>query len=879
MNALRVCLAACSLIFVISCTRERPYGKQLQPLSADTVESLKFKAALRSLQEGDSVPVTEIFNDNVHTRLIEGIEATNKRRDGLRQLYVACTDLKTRGKAASFEYFVGLQAIARCHRFVKNQMDSAQIYLRKLLTFSRSYDELHPQLPQLLIDLTEVTMANRDDISALAYCEEGLRLVTNPYSQGELLTLKGTLFRKMKLYDSANRFYSAADSILSREKPSRQKGKLLREEALTAIIVENDSAFRKIIDELFQLDPKYSRNDEVNVSRLWGYYYYEKGDAKECIANYEQALRELKSENLPDPVQVMEAYYAITNRYTITGNYDKAEECIYDGMTYLTSFEGKPRSWNNLLSQEIASEAYNFINYGLLAEIYCNRFQKNHSNKNDITRALQLYRAIDSLMLEQVRVVEEDAVIHFLAEGHKLYTGGIEVCFELYSSSADPGFLDQAHRFMERSKTLMMYRDVLIRQRQYFPDVPAEFKERELHMKARVAALKKVQSFTSDDMSQHLRKMNEYYEEMALRYPDYYKAKYKLDITPFNEVAAMAENKKQSIIQYHWSDNYLYYLKYDEPVRFGRIRADSALKNSIQGIRESLEKGLTTQTKSIELAYMRRAYDLYQKLLLPAKSPKEKLLIIPDGPLTQLPFEALITKPSKRFGDAMYVVREKFINYSPSLKIYEINAASTIPRPTRILGYAFTQEVKGLRPLPGTMKEIRVIQEVYSGTAITVRTNREITHDRMLADLQSPFSIIHIGLHASSSLSDRLENRIYCGTDNSPVYGFEIAPLDIKAHTVVLTACRSGLGTNVSGEGTYSLARAFKQTGAINVVSSLWNLSDNTTAEVIGHFYRGLPVYGSASESLVHAKRKYLASADDLTAHPHFWAALVCQGN
>lgn len=852
MSTMRFCLAACILIITASCAPEKSTEKQLQKL---------------------------LPGDSIYTYLNNGIQSINDGRDGLRSLYIVCTGLKKSGKLQSIEYFVALQSMARCHRFVKSQMDSAQIYLRKLLAFSRSYNELMPQLPQVLIELVEVTIANRDDVSALAYCEEGLRLATDPYSKGELLTLKGTLFRKMKLYDSARQYYDVAGKILSEQPVSRQSGKLLREQALTAIIVGDDPSFKTYIDELSALGPDYSSNNEVNISRLWGYYFYEKGDAKQCIISYERALRELKSQKLPDPVQVMEAYYAITSRYTLINNYDKAEECIYDGMTYLTSFEDKPRSWENLFSREIAGEAYNFINYGLLADVYRNRFRKNTSRRNDLVRSLELYRTVDSLMLEQVRVVEEDAVIHFLTEGHKLYTGGIDVCYELFTRSSDVKYLDQAHRFMERSKALMMYRDVLIRQDKYFPEVPNEFKQRELHMKARVAALKKDLSFTSDEMSQYLQKINEYYEEMAIRYPDYYKAKYKLDITPFGDFTAMAESRQQSIIQYHWSDEYLYYLRYDNPIRFGRIPADSKLVNSIRRLSELLEKGLTVRAKDTESSYMTQAYDLYQEVLLPAKALKGKLLIIPDGPLTQLPFEALITNPSKHFNDASYLIRRHSVNYSPSLKVYEINTQAAMPRTTRILGYAFTTEVRQLRPLPGTMKEIGTIQEVYKGTAVTIRTNKEITHDRMLADLELPFSIIHIGLHASSSLTDRLENRIYCGPDNSPVYGFEIAPLDIKAHTIVLTACQSGVGAAVSGEGTYSLARAFKQTGATNVVSSLWNLSDNTTAEVVGHFYRGLSVYGSASESLVQAKRKYLASADEFTAHPHFWAALVCQGN
>lgn len=102
--------------------------------------------------------------------------------------------------------------------------------------------------------------------------------------------------------------------------------------------------------------------------------------------------------------------------------------------------------------------------------------------------------------------------------------------------------------------------------------------------------------------------------------------------------------------------------------------------------------------------------------------------------------------------------------------------------------------------------------------------------------------------------------------------------LKLNAGLVTLSACSTGLGKLVSGEGILGLTRAFFYSGARNVTVSLWNVNDSATSALMTAFYqnlnRGLP----KREALRQAKLSLLHSRNAMWRHPHFWAAFVLVG-
>ena len=106
----------------------------------------------------------------------------------------------------------------------------------------------------------------------------------------------------------------------------------------------------------------------------------------------------------------------------------------------------------------------------------------------------------------------------------------------------------------------------------------------------------------------------------------------------------------------------------------------------------------------------------------------------------------------------------------------------------------------------------------------------------------------------------------------------EILGLRLNAELVVLSACRTGLGKVVRGEGMVGLTRAFQQAGAERVAVSLWEVSDAPTADLMRAFYARIRDGLSPAEALASAKRVFLAGRPAAYASPYYWAAFVLNG-
>ena len=108
------------------------------------------------------------------------------------------------------------------------------------------------------------------------------------------------------------------------------------------------------------------------------------------------------------------------------------------------------------------------------------------------------------------------------------------------------------------------------------------------------------------------------------------------------------------------------------------------------------------------------------------------------------------------------------------------------------------------------------------------------------------------------------------------MYSDEIYNLNLNADLVVLSACESGLGKIVKGEGIIGLTRGFIYSGARNIVVSLWQVADKSTSELMIEFYRNILDGKSYSSSLREAKLKLIK--DGTYSYPLEWSPFVLIG-
>jgi CHAT domain-containing protein len=148
----------------------------------------------------------------------------------------------------------------------------------------------------------------------------------------------------------------------------------------------------------------------------------------------------------------------------------------------------------------------------------------------------------------------------------------------------------------------------------------------------------------------------------------------------------------------------------------------------------------------------------------------------------------------------------------------------------------------------------------------------------------SQYRILHFATHGLlNSERPELSGLVFSLIDREgkPQDGFlrlhKVYKLQLNADLIVLSACETGLGKEIKGEGLIGLTRGFMYSGAPRVVASLWNVDDLATAELMKLFYQGMLKDGLSAGASLRAAQLEL-SRQKRWASPYFWAGFVLHG-
>jgi len=367
--------------------------------------------------------------------------------------------------------------------------------------------------------------------------------------------------------------------------------------------------------------------------------------------------------------------------------------------------------------------------------------------------------------------------------------------------------------------------------------------------------------------------------------------------------------------------------------RSGRIATqgkESGLHRLIQLYRYFLQDKTLGKDAGLQQAAFREvSAALYAILIKPVEakiSGKKKLLILPDGALGFLPFESLIGS------DGRYLVEKYDIGYSFSLGVRQMIAArrrqhdpekadlsKSRPQKVPFLGFGgavyyqgsyqadmgASQQIPSERlhalisrgrgneayrnllwdNLPGTIQEVREIHKVTGGIVLT---NADVSEGNLKRMSQSgelrKHAVLHFATHGLlvpevpelSALVMSLGEEIGDAEDGYLQTG-EILKLDLDCDFVNLSACETGLGKIVKGEGIVGLTQAFLLAGVRSLSASLWQVDDMATmAFMVGVYSLVKEKQCGYREAITEMKRRFIRSSNFST--PFYWSPFVHYG-
>jgi len=378
------------------------------------------------------------------------------------------------------------------------------------------------------------------------------------------------------------------------------------------------------------------------------------------------------------------------------------------------------------------------------------------------------------------------------------------------------------------------------------------------------------------------------------KYPGYFNVKYGYARPGLADVQRFLKERGQVALEFLWGSEWVYAIGISgDKVMLTKIgRPDSLLVVISKLMHHFDEESSTTNSGNFEV-FVSSAYSLFDQLVRPFNSllnGQKRLLIIPDGPVSQVPFEVLLREPNTTKGinyrSLQYLIKTYSIGYSYS-SVMLMRRNDRLIKSPNLLAVGFTGGARLRAPDPeleeiiGAEEELEALEKRFKKGKFLV--GPEATEANFKA-LSPQYDIIHLAIHGRGDVQRSFSSSLYFRSrfdslDDGELHDYELYGLKLKALMAVLSACESGLGREYKGEGMISMASAFTYSGCANILMSLWKVNDKASTVLMDDFYGHLLEGITIDDALRQAKLDYLDRSDEFTADPKVWAPLVAYGN
>jgi CHAT domain-containing protein len=297
---------------------------------------------------------------------------------------------------------------------------------------------------------------------------------------------------------------------------------------------------------------------------------------------------------------------------------------------------------------------------------------------------------------------------------------------------------------------------------------------------------------------------------------------------------------------------------------------------------------LTRRIASRDLDLGGPAARLYDLLVRPARAAiraRDRIILVPDDVLWELPFQAL--QPA----DGRYLVETAAISYAPSVAVLGDmkRAGGNGPGPATLLAMGNPARSEpgvarargALGPLPDAEREVRTLGRLYGAGTTKTYVGAEAREDVLKAEA-GRHRILHLATHGVLDDTSPLHSYVLLtrgsgSEEDGLLEAREIMGLELRADLAVLSACETARGRFGAGEGVVGLSWALFVAGCETTVVSQWKVASESTSDLMLEFHRRLRSGGRKDEALRRAALKVLA--DRRYRHPFYWAGFIVVGD
>lgn len=642
-------------------------------------------------------------------------------------------------------------------------------------------------------------------------------------------------------------------------------------------------------------------------------------NSKEGLNLIQKALGIYKGAFGPKNRDVSDAYKYIAGYYSRNNNHEKALEFYQKAL--IAGFPGfnDTSSVSNPDISKNTPESYLLNVINAKADALSLLYKSNPKRLSYLKAAAQTNElAVNTIEKLRSTYQNEESKLMISGVMKNTFMNTIITSVQLYESTKDNHYLENAFKYSEKSKSAVLLSSMRDIEAKKVGNIPSNLKDSEKSLKIELSIYNKLlfdenQKTVPDQNKVNLWsgkvfEINQKYDSLVkvieVKYPSYYNLKYNNEVIQANAINEHLQ-PNQALIEYSLTDTLLYTMVFaDKQMHVFTTKTDSTFRTDIRKMRDLTAAGGNQDFSHADFTqFVSSAGHLYDILIAPTKKviKNKRLIIIPDAEIGYISFDILLTRKlkssEKDFRDLPYLISENPISYAASATmLFSDFGTKNKDIRHKLLAYAPSydniknvdinnllnkrSERNYLLPIPGVQEEVENISKIFSSN---VFEGKNATEENFKTNAGN-YGVLHLAMHTIINDENPLYSKLVFFQNNNKdndglLNTYELFNMELHAELAVLSACNTGTGLLMKGEGIMSLARGFFYAGVPSIVMTLWSVEDYSGVELMTSFYSALAEGKTKDEALQYAKLSYLRSTDQLKAHPHFWAAFVSIGD